>query len=57
MYKTYLLALYVHGPPFTTPPWIGTRKWKPLLIINKTDLQPVVRPVELVHYFGGLVEC
>ena len=24
---------------------------------NKTGLQPVSRPVELVHYFGGLVEC
>ena len=24
--------------------------------INKTGLQPVSRPVELVHYFGGWVE-
>ena len=24
---------------------------------NKTGLQPVSRPVELVHYFGGWVEC
>ena len=24
---------------------------------NKTGLQPVLRPVELVHYFGGWVEC
>ena len=23
---------------------------------NKTGLQPVSRPVELVHYFGGWVE-
>ena len=27
------------------------------IYINKTGLQPVPRPVELVHYFGGLVEC
>ena len=25
-------------------------------IMNKTGLQPVSRPVELVHYFGGWVE-
>ena len=25
-------------------------------ISNKTGLQPVSRPVELVHYFGGWVE-
>ena len=24
---------------------------------NKTGLQPVSRPVEQVHYFGGWVEC
>ena len=24
--------------------------------INKTGLQPVLRPVELVHYFGGWVK-
>ena len=24
--------------------------------MNKTGLQPASRPVELVHYFGGLVE-
>ena len=24
--------------------------------MNKTGLQPTSRPVELVHYFGGLVE-
>ena len=26
------------------------------IYINKTGLQPVPRPVELVHYFGGWVE-
>ena len=25
--------------------------------MNKTGLQPVSRPMELVHYFGGWVEC
>ena len=25
-------------------------------LINKTGLQPLSRPVELVHYFGGWVE-
>ena len=24
--------------------------------MNKTGLQPVSRPVELIHYFGGWVE-
>ena len=28
----------------------------PMLDFNKTGLQPVSRPVELVHYFGGWVE-
>ena len=27
-----------------------------LVNLNKTGLQPVSRPVELVHYFGGRVE-
>ena len=27
-----------------------------LHLINKTGLQPVSRPVELVHYFGGWIE-
>ena len=35
----------------------GKGKWTIGPIINKTGLQPVSRPVELVHYFGGLVEC
>ena len=28
----------------------------PIAEHNKTGLQPVSRPVELVHYFGGWVE-
>ena len=26
------------------------------LIYNKTGLQPVSRPMEMVHYFGGWIE-
>ena len=29
---------------------------QPNACYNKTGLQPVSRPVELVHYFGGWVE-
>ena len=29
---------------------------RPQTILNKTGLQPLSRPVEQVHYFGGWVE-
>ena len=32
-------------------------KPKPKRIYSKTGLPHVSRPVELVHYFGGWVEC
>ena len=42
--------------PTSKRKWSKIDKKKRSTIINKTGLQPVSRPVELVHYFGGWVE-
>ena len=41
---------------FNNPISLNRREEMFSIISNKTGLQPVSRPVELVHYFGGWVE-